>query len=298
MANIRIEITRNFVEVRELGESFLIGRGEDADLILLHQSVSRRHARIFHQDSAYHVEDLGSSNGVLVNAERIITRKLESADVVQVGVHRLFYSEEEIGEANVKIDFTGPLTEEGTTDLQQKLLEASDLVVRFLSDEQSVETVQAAVLSRFDQLGLDDLQRINMETALNEAVGNAVRHGHKYDASKVVTLRMILEDTGRLILQVTDEGPGFDYRAALKKGMELDAVDAARMRFQEGGMGGLGILMMLRCVDNVEYNEAGNVLTLSKYLTDQARQTHQPPPVEGLDDTQIVGDTGEDQATP
>ena len=71
--------------------------------------------------------------------------------------------------------------------------------------------------------------------------------------------------------------------------MEIDAVDAARARYKEGGTGGLGILMMLRCVDAVEYNETGNELTLTKYRTDDARAANQPAPAPGTETGQIIG---------
>ena len=32
-------------------------------------------------------------------------------------------------------------------------------------------------------------------------------------------------------------------------------------------LGGLGIMLMMKCVDTIDYNEAGNALTLSKLLT-------------------------------
>ncbi len=290
MAKVRIEITQNFVEVRELGESFVIGRGEDADLILLHQSVSRRHARIAAiKDGGFQVEDLGSSNGVLVNNEKVEkqkTRRLVTGDILQIGVHRLFFSLQDFGIPGKETNLLD-ITDDAKEELLRDLAAHGDLVVRFRSNEASVEVIQAAINQRFESLGFDDLERINLETAVNEAVGNAVRHGHKYDESKIVELRLIVDDT-KLVLQVKDQGPGFDFKAALRKGMELDAVDAARARFQEGGLGGLGILMMLRCVDNVEYNEAGNHLTLTKYRTADARAKNQPPPNPGSAGT-IVG---------
>lgn len=287
-ARVKVEITQNFVEVRDLGESFVIGRGEDANLILLHPSVSRRHARIFQQDGAYHVEDLGSSNGVKVNSEKVVTRKLDTGDRIQIGIHRLFFNDEEFGLPSKEVTVT-TLDEDAEEQLRQDVLEHDDIVIRFPSDEKTVESVQAAMIGKFEPMGFDDLTRINLETAVNEAVGNAVRHGHKFDASKTVEVRMYSDDV-KFVLQVLDEGPGFDFKEALKKGMELDAVDAARARFQEGGMGGLGILMMLRCVDAVEYNESGTQLTLTKYRTEEARAAHQPPPAPGTEGGGIVGD--------
>ncbi|MHC4778895.1 MAG: ATP-binding protein [Planctomycetota bacterium] len=63
---------------------------------------------------------------------------------------------------------------------------------------------------------------------------------------------------------VEDEGLGFDYKGALEKGRKGDAISAARERYLAGGMGGLGIMLMVRCVDLVEYNDKGNQVILTK----------------------------------
>jgi two-component system, cell cycle response regulator len=44
-----------------------IGRGEDCDIRILDNSVSRRHARIEHLDDGFHVLDMQSTNGTFVN---------------------------------------------------------------------------------------------------------------------------------------------------------------------------------------------------------------------------------------
>jgi pSer/pThr/pTyr-binding forkhead associated (FHA) protein len=44
----------------------LIGRAIDAEIQLASASVSRRHARIFRQDGAWFIEDLGSRHGTEV----------------------------------------------------------------------------------------------------------------------------------------------------------------------------------------------------------------------------------------
>jgi two-component system, cell cycle response regulator len=44
-----------------------IGRGEDCDIRILDNSVSRRHAHIEHLDDGFHVLDMQSTNGTFVN---------------------------------------------------------------------------------------------------------------------------------------------------------------------------------------------------------------------------------------
>jgi CRP-like cAMP-binding protein/thioredoxin reductase/pSer/pThr/pTyr-binding forkhead associated (FHA) protein len=52
------------------GDSLVVGRTEEAELPLFHDSISRSHARLTHQGTAVQVRDLGSANGTFVNGER------------------------------------------------------------------------------------------------------------------------------------------------------------------------------------------------------------------------------------
>lgn len=65
---------------------------------------------------------------------------------------------------------------------------------------------------------------------------------------------------------MTDEGEGFDTEIYLSRGVSGNPVDAARERNQAGGHGGLGIMLMLKCVDKLEYNYAGNKISLTRYI--------------------------------
>ncbi len=64
-----------------------IGRSPAADVSVPGvRSISRRHARLDHRGDVVQIEDLGSTNGTLVNGERIAGKKtLRHGDAVQVG---------------------------------------------------------------------------------------------------------------------------------------------------------------------------------------------------------------------
>ncbi|MBV9104410.1 MAG: FHA domain-containing protein [Verrucomicrobia bacterium] len=68
------------------GESVVLGRAAEVDLILGHPEVSRRHCRILFEREAWFIEDLGSQRGTAVNGNRISGRTaLKSGDQIQVG---------------------------------------------------------------------------------------------------------------------------------------------------------------------------------------------------------------------
>ncbi len=59
-----------------------LGRSQDGELILLAASVSREHAEIRKSDAGWHIRDLGSRNGVLVDGARAQGRVLLPARCV------------------------------------------------------------------------------------------------------------------------------------------------------------------------------------------------------------------------
>lgn len=74
------------------GQEFLLPEGElevgrvDGNAIVIPDpSVSRNHALVLVSSSSASVQDLGSSNGTLVNGERVSTRTLGQGDVVSFG---------------------------------------------------------------------------------------------------------------------------------------------------------------------------------------------------------------------
>src|SRR5579883_2282050 len=66
-------------------EPVLIGRATECLIQTQDGLVSRRHARIFAQDGLYFIEDLGSSNGVYVNTQRVQKAPVHPGDDIVCG---------------------------------------------------------------------------------------------------------------------------------------------------------------------------------------------------------------------
>ncbi len=66
--------------------STVIGRGDDADLMLVDEGVSRKHAKLLPSAGGLiNVVDLGSTNGVFVNGERVEISVLQLGDMLELG---------------------------------------------------------------------------------------------------------------------------------------------------------------------------------------------------------------------
>lgn len=64
---------------------FVIGRGRTADMVVAEATISRAHAAIGYDDTGFYVEDLGSTNGTLVNGSRVARQALKGGDQIQIG---------------------------------------------------------------------------------------------------------------------------------------------------------------------------------------------------------------------
>lgn len=100
--------------------------------------------------------------------------------------------------------------------------------------------------------------------AVKEGIDNAVFHGNRWDAAKTVDVN-VLVDQKKITVIIEDQGEGFDYEYYLQRLDDTEAFEKAKRRIlEEGTRGGLGILLMSKCSDRLEYSGAGNVLRLEK----------------------------------
>jgi two-component system cell cycle response regulator len=77
--------------VRLGGGEIIIGRATQATVQVQEQGVSRRHARLTVERGRVFLEDLGSSNGTMINGQRVTERTLvKDGDKIQVGVSTIF----------------------------------------------------------------------------------------------------------------------------------------------------------------------------------------------------------------
>jgi hypothetical protein len=72
----------------------VIGRGTEADIRLPDTGVSRKHVDVVLDGGTATAEDLGSTNGTLVNGRRITRQPLSDGDVIRIGHSVLVYRQD------------------------------------------------------------------------------------------------------------------------------------------------------------------------------------------------------------
>jgi hypothetical protein len=63
----------------------VLGRSRECDVRIADVNVSRRHAELVQEDTAYWIADLGSTNGVVVNGREVTRERLRDGDRITLG---------------------------------------------------------------------------------------------------------------------------------------------------------------------------------------------------------------------
>jgi general secretion pathway protein A len=90
---------RNLGEVPLREGRTIIGRTADNDLQIDSRFVSRHHCQIITKTGACVVEDLNSTNGIVVKSRRVRSHNLNDGDVITIGRHDLIYVDERGGKS-------------------------------------------------------------------------------------------------------------------------------------------------------------------------------------------------------
>jgi pSer/pThr/pTyr-binding forkhead associated (FHA) protein len=75
-------------------EEITVGRKPDNDIVIDNPAVSGHHCRIVREGDTYFVEDLHSTNGVFLNAKKIMRSGLQNDDVIGIAKHALKFVDE------------------------------------------------------------------------------------------------------------------------------------------------------------------------------------------------------------
>ena len=74
-------------------DEFSVGRGDEADLILRCQEISRAHCTVKKIDGDWVLSDFGSKNGIKINSKMCHNRELSDGDLIQLAEYTLIFWE-------------------------------------------------------------------------------------------------------------------------------------------------------------------------------------------------------------
>lgn len=127
------------------------------------------------------------------------------------------------------------------------------------SDLRLIERVVDVVIRECATLSLSSRAcSMSLPIALTEAISNAILYGNRQDVSKRVRVRAVV-DNGSLVLEVADQGVGFDLEACTR-----DPTRPENLNREDGR----GLFLMRSLMDRVErFTDGGNVVRLTLYRT-------------------------------
>lgn len=116
---------------------------------------------------------------------------------------------------------------------------------------------------------LSEDRKDEIRIAIDEIGQNAVEWGNQGDRKKRIHLSYcIFED--RLVFKIEDEGEGFDpYNL---RDPSVDPVAHIMQRTEEGKRpGGYGVFITKKLMDDITYNESGNMVLMTKFFASKKR---------------------------
>ena len=123
------------------------------------------------------------------------------------------------------------------------------------ADGEAIAAVVDAISETLAQLEVPEQKRFEVALAVQEALANAVVHGCGNDRSKQVRCRLKSDPQGRIVIIVTDPGPGFspDLQPDPKQSENLYADH------------GRGVYLIRQLMDEVHFERSGSEIMMWKY---------------------------------
>lgn len=255
-----------------------------------------------HDDLATALEEVFSHVGHHVTvlegrAEALAVENLESYDVVITDVDGV--PRESVGKMNGQV-YPREMPAAGTgehikafklsaanfrrddfqeNELRDLVATVLDYKIRFVDTEEIIRDMRESIefelpsaislmhivleylMKRAEKLGVCKPDQSNLFVALDEAFVNAVKHGNKFDAKKLIRIAAeVSKAEARFTIE--DEGDGFDVKNI------PDPLDPENL-FKTSGR---GVLFIYNIMDEVQYNDRGNRLTMVKKAVNEEEQ--------------------------
>lgn len=209
------------------------------------------------------VRDVSSNDELPVFMIKGKSSLIEDVDVLRFGIDNVIPSE------LTSKQFKDLIEEKILIKKSMKKKEFVDDWIEFEIDNdiRFVKEVHSLVEKLINRSKLSPTQIFKLEYSFKEMLQNAWEHGNSKDASKKIKVSYVLFDD-RLVIKITDEGSGFILQNV--EDPTVDPIGAMQRRQAEGKRaGGWGIASVRKLMDELIFNDRGNVVLMVKYLHSQ-----------------------------
>ncbi|MDH3629136.1 MAG: ATP-binding protein [Acidobacteriota bacterium] len=124
----------------------------------------------------------------------------------------------------------------------------------FQAETSAIDTVTDGVMQVLSDNKWVGQNEFAIETALREALANAIRHGCKLDPTKRVQCCVTCDESGEVLIVVRDPGTGFDVSAVPDPTSAQNKVKSS----------GRGVFLINELMDEVRYADEGREIHMRK----------------------------------
>jgi serine/threonine-protein kinase RsbW len=120
---------------------------------------------------------------------------------------------------------------------------------------EAIANVVDSISETLSQLQVPEQKRFEIALAVQEALANAVVHGCANDPSKQVRCRLQSDPHGRIVIIVSDPGPGFGQN------LLPDPKQRENLHVDHGR----GVYLIRQLMDEVHFENSGSEIRMWKY---------------------------------
>jgi serine/threonine-protein kinase RsbW len=132
----------------------------------------------------------------------------------------------------------------------------SDLIdLSMPANSEAIASVVDTISETLTRLEVPEQKRLEVALAIQEALANAVVHGCGNDPSKLVRCRVQSDARGRIVIIVTDPGPGFSPEC-MPDPRKTENLHADH---------GRGVYLIRQLMDEVHFERRGSEIRMWKY---------------------------------
>lgn len=111
--------------------------------------------------------------------------------------------------------------------------------------KEKLKSIRLFVKEKLDSHGLSELDVSSIVLAVDEICANLIIHSNRCDPNESIFVQMEVKDGKEVFFEITDQGEAFDLRRY--KEPSIEQLIKTRKK------GGLGLMLVKRIMDNVEF---------------------------------------------